>query len=260
MEGFPWHKIAALAYKGEILRDMIRSYRGGMGEESFLKRYLTRYAEGSPPNGFQKEWRADDGILNIYMKEYPHSLRRIHLPPIVLFWKGNLGLLQGRMGAVVGSRWAPAAALERADRIGRRMEKAGLIGVSGLARGIDGSMHRACSPSIGVIGCGLDQVYPRENRSLYEKLEIEGLILAEFLPGVPPLPFHFPRRNRIIAALGEWTAVIWGKPGSGAFITADYALEEGKDLFVPEELLEAGILPGYPLALLEKHLDTGEAL
>ena len=260
MEGFSWYEVAALAYRPSILREMIRAYRSGMEEEAFLKCFLERGGRDRSLPDLMPDRRRVGGILTIYMKEYPQSLRSIPTPPAVPFYKGELGLLQRRLASVVGSRRAPASALRRAARIGRLMEKAGLVGVSGLAKGIDASFHRNCSPSIGVIGSGLDQAYPRDNLDLYEKLSREGLILSEYLPGMPPLPFHFPRRNRIIAALGKWTAVVWGRPGSGAFITADFALDEGKDLYVPEELLDAGILPGYPLALLEKHLDTGEAL
>jgi len=125
--------------------------------------------------------------------------------------------------------------------LGRELGAAGLVVVSGLARGIDGEAHRgaldAGGLTVAVLGCGIDRDYPASNAHLSRRIEEDGLVVSEYEPGVEPAPWRFPARNRIIAGLSEAVVVVEARERSGALITADFALEEGRDvLAVPGEI------------------------
>jgi len=128
--------------------------------------------------------------------------------------------------------------------LGRELAAAGLVVVSGLARGIDGEAHRGAlesgGPTVGVLGCGIDRDYPAANASLSRRMEDGGLVVSEYEAGVEPAPWRFPARNRIIAGLCEAVVVVEARERSGALITADFALEEGREVFaVPGEITSA---------------------
>jgi DNA processing protein len=165
--------------------------------------------------------------------EYPAVLLDDPLPPSALFVLGSLDLLAGRRVAVVGTRNATAAGRETARAIGVGLGTAGVHVVSGLARGIDGCVHRgvlgAEGPGrpIGVVACGLDVVYPREHRDLWFATANCGLLLSEVPPGVAPEPYRFPLRNRIVAALAEVVVVVESREKGGSLLTANDALDRG---------------------------------
>lgn len=169
-------------------------------------------------------------------KDYPERLRRIAQPPYVLFGKGKdcFGF-KGVTAAIVGARDASAYGKQMAYEFGRELAKAGIQIVSGMARGIDAKgLWGALEEGGGhgaVLGCGVDICYPPENKSLYSQLEMQGKILSEYLPGTPPLASNFPSRNRIISALADVVLVMEARKKSGSLITADYALEQGKDVY-----------------------------
>jgi DNA processing protein len=174
---------------------------------------------------------------------FPALLRAIHDPPIGLFVRGvaELELLSRPAVAVVGARACSAYGSHVARRLGRELAAAGLVVVSGLARGIDGAAHRgaleATGPTVAVLGCGIDRDYPASHRELARGIAESGLIVSEYAPGVEPAPWRFPARNRIIAGLAAATVVVEARERSGALITADLALEEGRDVFaVPGEI------------------------
>lgn len=172
---------------------------------------------------------------------YPPSLLDLDVPPPVLFAVGDLALLQAPAVAVVGTRACSADALRAAERIAGDLAASGVVVVSGLALGIDAAAHRAAGPgqTIGVLGCGVDVIYPRANARLQEAMGRDGLLLSERLPGTPPYPYLFPERNRIIAALGRAVVVVQAPPRSGALITADQAHALGRPIFaVPGSLAE----------------------
>ena len=128
--------------------------------------------------------------------------------------------------------------------LGRELAAAGLVVVSGLARGIDGEAHRGAlesgGPTVGVLGCGIGRDYPAANASLSRRMEDGGLVVSEYEAGVEPAPWRFPARNRIIAGLCEAVVVVEARERSGALITADFALEEGREVFaVPGEITSA---------------------
>lgn len=166
---------------------------------------------------------------------YPEVMEQIHDPPAVLFFRGRETLLEGPGVAVVGSRRATQAGRRMASRIGAALGRAGAVVVSGLALGIDGAAHRGCldagGATVAVLGCGPDVSHPPSNRGLFRRIGREGLLVSEFLPGAPALPHHFPRRNRILAALARVVVVVEAAGRSGALITVEHALDLGRDVF-----------------------------
>lgn len=177
---------------------------------------------------------------------FPKRLRAIFDPPPVLYLRGagDPELLRGRAVAVVGARSCSPYGAQVARMLGRELAAARLLVVSGLARGIDGEAHRgaleAGGPTVGVLGCGIDRDYPAVNATLSRRMEEEGLVVSEYEPGVEPAPWRFPARNRIIAGLCEAVVVVEARERSGALITADFALEEGREVFaVPGEITSA---------------------
>jgi DNA processing protein len=143
--------------------------------------------------------------------------------------------------AIVGARACSSYGSHVARSLARELARAGLVVVSGLARGVDGEAHRgaleAGGVTVAVLGCGIDRDYPASHRELARQIAATGLIAAEYPPGVPPAPWRFPARNRIVAGLCAATVVVEARERSGALITADLALEEGRDVFaVPGEI------------------------
>jgi DNA processing protein len=152
-------------------------------------------------------------------------------------------LLRQPTVAVVGARACSAYGRQVARALGRDLAAAGLVVVSGLARGIDAEAHRGALDSgttVAVLGCGIDRDYPAANRELARQVAACGLVVSEYAPGVEPAPWRFPARNRIVAGLCRATVVVEARERSGALITADFALEEGRDvLAVPGEITSA---------------------
>ena len=177
---------------------------------------------------------------------FPPRLRAIFDPPPAVYLRGTgePELLGRRAVAVVGARSCSPYGAQVARMLGRDLAAAGLVVVSGLARGIDGEAHRGAlesgGPTVGVLGCGIDRDYPAANASLSRRMEDGGLVISEYEAGVEPAPWRFPARNRIIAGLCEAVVVVEARERSGALITADFALEEGREVFaVPGEITSA---------------------
>ena len=182
--------------------------------------------------------------LTLLDAEYPTNLRQVADPPPVLFVRGHLREQDAYSVALVGTRRATEYGRAVAERLARDLALAGVTVVSGLAKGIDTVAHTATLNSggrtVAVLGCGLDQVYPPENSRLARQI-IErdaGATVSEFAPGIPPDAVNFPRRNRIISGLSLATVIVEAGEKSGALITADFALEQGRDvLAVPGSIL-----------------------
>jgi len=176
-------------------------------------------------------------------ERFPARLRAIFDPPRTLHIRGagDPELLARRAVAIVGARSCSPYGAQVARMLGRELAAAGLLVVSGLARGIDGEAHRgaleARGVTVAVLGCGIDRDYPAANAQLSRRIEEYGLVVSEYEPGVEPAPWRFPARNRIIAGLSEAVVVVEARERSGALITADFALEEGREvLAVPGEI------------------------
>jgi DNA processing protein len=176
--------------------------------------------------------------------EYPASFVEVDEPPPFLFAKGDLSLLGLPACAIVGSRDHSAYGARVCRAVAEAAAAAGIVVVSGMARGLDAVAHRAAldaaGKSIGVLGNGLGVIYPAANRALYERMSSGGLLLTEFPPGEKPTAGSFPRRNRLISALARVTVVVEAAAGSGALITVEKALEQGKDVMaVPGPITSA---------------------
>lgn len=176
--------------------------------------------------------------VSIIDSEYPKQLLQLKYPPYVLFYEGDISLLQRRMISIVGSRSSrPYGEAVTSMIVGCLNES--FVMVSGMARGIDAIVHSQAQRSVGVIGCGLDIHYPRENEALYDKMFRSQLIISEYPESVLPHRQHFPFRNRIIAALGESLIVTQAARRSGTMLTVNEALNLGKEVYtVPYRLDE----------------------
>jgi DNA processing protein len=174
-------------------------------------------------------------ILTIYDEAYPALLKQTSQPPWVLYYKGKIELLQNPLIAIVGTRVPTVYGKNMSHQFGEALARAGFTIVSGLARGIDSCAHTGAinqtGSTIAVLGCGADIVYPLENGPLYREIAAKGLLLSEFPLGTPAHPGLFPLRNRIIAGLSLGTLVVEAALKSGSLITADLALDEGRDVF-----------------------------
>jgi DNA processing protein len=177
---------------------------------------------------------------------YPRLLAAIHDPPSTIYLRGSGedALLSQPAVAVVGARSCSSYGRSVARSLARELAAAGLVVVSGMARGIDGEAHRGAlevgGVTVAVLGCGVDRDYPAAHAELARRICERGLVVSEYEPGVEPAPWRFPARNRIIAGVCEAAVVVEARERSGALITADFALEEGRDVFaVPGEITSA---------------------
>jgi len=183
------------------------------------------------------EWLEDpfNNIVTLADDDYPQMLLNIPDPPLLLYVKGRLDLLNHSSIAVVGSRNASTQGIRNAESFAQTISEADLCIVSGMAHGIDAAAHvgglRGRGASIAVIGTGLDKVYPAANRDLAHQLALKGTLISEFPLGTPPLAHNFPRRNRIISGLSLGCLVVEASLQSGSLITARMALEQGREVF-----------------------------
>ena len=230
-------ELALAAYCAESGRHVLstedpgfRRFNRGFDERTLRQRLAAA--------GFRWVGRSDDC--------YPSSLAAVFDPPAGLFVRGEgpLDLLERPAVAIVGARACSSYGGHVARTFGRELAAAGLVVVSGMARGVDGEAHRgaleAGGVTVAVLGCGVDRDYPAAHRELARRICRDGLVVSEYAPGVEPAPWRFPARNRIVAGLAQVTVVIEAREKSGALITADLALEEGREVFaVPGEITSA---------------------
>ena len=181
-------------------------------------------------------------IKKVYINEenYPSLLKEIPDPPDPLYYIGNLGLAEGECVGIVGSRRTTQYGRWTARTLGRKIAAAGGVVVSGMAAGIDACAHWGAIDAgekgeryntIAVMGCGIDQCYPKSNRELWDKIVSGGLIVSEYAPGTAATKYTFPQRNRIISGLSDAVVVVQAPGSSGALITAERAVEQGRDVY-----------------------------
>jgi len=178
----------------------------------------------------------DHHVLTLADPRYPPELLQMADPPLLLYVMGQLGALQHpRRLAIVGSRNPTPQGHANARQFARALGQAGVCVVSGLALGVDGAAHEGAleaeAPTIAVIGTGLDRVYPKRHLALAHRIAVSGALVSEYPLGTPPLPAHFPQRNRIIAGLSQGTLVVEAEVQSGSLITARLAAEQGREVF-----------------------------
>lgn len=167
---------------------------------------------------------------------YPHSLKSTVGAPPLLFIAGDMNLINSPQLAIVGSRHPSPSGEENAYRFARHFAQVDLVITSGLALGIDTASHKgalslATGKTIAIMGTGADRIYPSSNHNLAEQIIAQGALVTEFATGIPPLPQHFPRRNRLISGLSLGTLVVEAARDSGSLITVQYALEQGREVF-----------------------------
>jgi DNA processing protein len=183
----------------------------------------------------EKMLESGTGLVTIGDPRYPRRLREIFDPPILLFARGRVELLESLTLAVVGTRRPTPYGLAVAERISADLAHAGLTIASGMARGIDTAAHKGTlsvgGDTVAVLGCGVDVVYPSENRKLAAELAVKGLIVSEFTMGATAFPQNFPIRNRIISGMSLGVLVVEGAQYSGSAITAKLAMDQGREVF-----------------------------
>lgn len=209
----------------------------GIGEKIATQILETKYRQSLEKYvAYMKQYHI--GMITILDKDYPENLKYVYDAPIVLYYKGNKKLLnQANKIAIVGCRDCSQYGMQVSLKFSYELAKQNICIVSGLAKGIDRYSHLGCikakGNTIAVLGNGLDQVYPIENKGLYDEiLKTGGLILSEYVIGTKPNKLNFPARNRIISGLSRGLIVVEAKQKSGTLITVDFALEQGKDVFV----------------------------
>jgi DNA processing protein len=187
----------------------------------------------------EKEWekliKQKVSCVSSACPSYPRLLKELHFPPPLLYYKGNLDRIDKPAVAIVGSRRCTFYGQEVAHRLAVELATAGVSVISGMALGIDTAAHRGTLENSGytaaVLGCGVDQCYPPKNADLMQLIIAEGAVISEYPVDTEPLPFHFPLRNRVISGLSLGTVVVEATAKSGALITANYALEQNREVF-----------------------------
>ncbi len=194
-------------------------------------------------------------VVTFLDEEYPASLKDISDPPVLLYLAGQLPQQIDCGVAIVGARRASLYGLQIAERFAIQLAELGVPVISGLARGIDGAAHqgalRAGGTTVGVLGCGLDIVYPSEHALLYQQIKAKGCLISEFPFGTPPISYNFPRRNRIVSGLSLGVVVVEANVKSGALVTAGLALEQGREVFAVPGRIDSDMSDG-PHALIKQ--------
>lgn len=225
-----WETIAS------FVDDCRADHKLSMPIEGVLRQYISVQMTAEQVRRDKRERAANNiPFISILDQQYPQLLRHIADPPLILFYRGKLSWLQKPILAVVGSRKPTPYGKAACAEITKQLVDAGMVIASGVAYGIDAEAHRTSlrlqAGTIGVLGCGIDQVYPPLHRPLYREIEDSGLLLSEYLPGTPPLPGYFPERNRIISGLALGVVIIEAAVKSGSLVTAQLALEQGREVF-----------------------------
>lgn len=183
----------------------------------------------------QRLMNAGVTLISIHDPAYPRRLREIFDPPLVLFAIGRTELMTSYGIAIVGTRRPTPYGIAATERLSADLARAGLTVISGMARGIDTAAHRAAlseqGDTIAVLGCGIDVLYPADNRKLYQEIAERGLLISEFPMGAPAYPQNFPIRNRIVSGLALGVLVVEGAQHSGSAITAKLAMDQGREVF-----------------------------
>jgi len=201
-----------------------------------ISSYIMEARRSDPDDVIKKIVRSNIGYITLYDNDYPKLLKQLPDAPVVLYIRGDFSILSKMCLGVVGSRKYSEYGKKLSYKLSKECSSAGLVIVSGLALGIDSFAHRgaldADGHTVGVLGCGIDQIYPASNFGLAKEMIDKGsVVISEFPPGTPPLKFNFPTRNRIVAGLCLGTLVIEAREKSGALITAYQSLDYNRDVF-----------------------------
>ncbi len=214
--------------KGKCLKPYM-----ALAQIEFLREQATPEAMHQMMLAMQRERM---GIIGMDDARYPDMLRSIPDPPALLFYRGDLDCLMGKCISIVGTRKAAPNTIDATFKIARELSQAGVTIISGLAMGIDTAAHMGClegdSPTVALMGCGLDIDYPVSNHDLKERIVAKGgLLLSEYPPGSPAMPWHFPVRNRIISGLSRAVIMMEALIRSGSMTTVNHALDQGREVY-----------------------------
>ena len=214
--------------KEELMLDGIKEKQADEIVNTRYRYNLDKYLEYMNNNNIE--------LINVYDKNYPDKLKVIYDPPIVLYVKGNKKILKEKGISIVGCRLCTKYGEKIAKELAYNLSLNNINIISGLAKGIDSFAHRgslkAHGRTLAVVGCGLDRVYPQENKKLFDEIiSSGGAVISEYIIGTKPLAQNFPRRNRIISGLSDGVVVIEAREKSGTLITVDFALEQGKNIY-----------------------------
>lgn len=215
----------------------------GMDKKGLEKWFIAR-STLSPEQELTQLESAQAHCLIYGEENYPLALGHTSSPPVLLFVRGRIEECDWPSLAIVGSRRVTQYGRRTIEHLAAPIAQAGITIVSGLAYGVDTLAHQIAldngARTLAVLGCGIDQIYPQSNQSLGQKIQTQGALISEFLPGIKARPEHFPMRNRIIAGLTQGTLVIEAAAKSGSLITAQYALEANREVFaVPGEIFSS---------------------
>ena len=246
----------------------------------FTQKEKEKLIEAKRGWNLEKQWiRLQEegvGFVSLEDKDYPDKLRNIPNPPFALYFRGTLPNPDRKRVAIVGARGRSAYGSQITDQFACVLAQNQVDIISGMALGIDTDAHTGALKGKGetfaVLGCGVDVCYPKSNRYLYEKIMTCGAVLSEYPPKTPPRAAYFPQRNRIISGLSDYVLVMEARKKSGSLITADYAMEQGREVYalpgrVTDELSEgtnhliqqgAGILIGIEDFLKEMQIKTSD--
>ncbi|XWO13813.1 DNA-protecting protein DprA [Candidatus Hepatincola sp. Pdp] len=205
----------------------------------FSKKNIKLYSQKSAEKEINNALKQNIHLISYLHEYYPPLLRQLEDYPPLLFVKGHAHLLKKSSVAIVGSRNASINGQKQAFNFAKELGEQGFLIVSGMAKGIDSSAHSGAlaKGTIAVLGGGVDVIYPSESKKLYEDIHQHGAIISEFPVGQKPIPTNFPKRNRIIAGMARGLLVVEASLNSGSLISANFALEQGKDVFA---------IPGFP--------------
>lgn len=249
MKGIAPRKVCALLDSFSSIEDIYlsRNYTGLANLKSKEIELLADKSLKRAENVYRRCIECGVRIITIEDANYPQLLKETDAPPIVLYAKGQmLDLNKEFCVGIVGTRQSTSYGERVTMRFGTSLAMKDIVIVSGLALGIDSIAARAAvrqhKPTLAVLGCGIDIVYPQSNRQLYAEVEKYGMIISEYPPGTPPATWTFPRRNRIIAGLSKGVIIVEGSKHSGSLITANFALDYNRDIFaVPRNIDEVNL-------------------
>ena len=203
--------------------------------DSAPMRFLDVRASTDADEEWEKVKEKGIDFISFIDDDYPERLEQIAEPPVGLFVLGKLPTGKTPAIAIVGSRECSNYGKEVAIDVAKKLAHAGIDVISGMASGIDGYAHRGAlnggGETFAILGCGVDICYPRENIDIYTRIRKKGGVISEYYPGTQPVPYNFPKRNRLISALSDGILVVEARQRSGSWITVDYGLEQGKDIY-----------------------------
>ncbi len=240
LQGLGLAKKRFLLEEGIVAEELYHLTSGGLkAVEGITEEDIKRIQKSKKEWNLEKEWfdlmGKGIGFVSLEQSHFPEKVRHIPDAPYALYYVGKLPEEHRKSVAIVGARGRSAYGGEVTRVLAKALAEHGVQVISGLARGIDGDAHKgtleASGNTFGVLGSGVDVCYPKEHKYLYEKIIENGGIISEYPPGLQPLPHQFPARNRIISGLSDCVVVMEAREKSGSLITADFAMEQGKDVY-----------------------------